>query len=208
MGKTRQLVGAIGVSVLLISAGIAGAQVPQSERDRAAEMAQQISTLMVDLEARAQEFPGVLEQLRQGQIEIDMADQTVADLIAQLTEVTNAMEDDTEFDNSIDAYKDSTVALIAEAEASPNAAIKATIPALRATLASLEADDASRQQTVIDARNVIADLKENREAIAFFIRAGQVQMAAELIAANVADFSGIVERGRAIADGLIQAANP
>ncbi|WP_121633639.1 hypothetical protein [Tropicibacter alexandrii] len=187
------------------------AQEDGSDADRRAEAvqrAEQIDALMTDLEARAASFPEVLEALRQGRANIEQADETVAQLIARLTEVTDAMEDDSEFDNAIDGYREETQSLIDQAEASDNDAIRGVIPTLRDTLRSLDSDDRSRAETVIEARNVIAALEENREAIAFFIRAGEVTRAAELISTNVAEFGDIVARGRAVATGIISAATP
>ena len=82
------------------------------------------------------------------------------------------------------------------------------IPDLQETLTGLESDDEQRSKTVVDARNLIRTLEENKETISFFIRAGEVQKAAEMISANVGDFANIVERGKAVADGLLEAANP
>lgn len=186
----------------------ASAQVSEEQRDRAREMGEMIEQLMTDLEARSTNFPEVLQALAEGRASIEQADETVNQLIAQLTEITDAMEDGKEFDQAIDDYRNETTKLIAEAEGSGNEAMKSIIPNLRETLAGLEADDEARARTVIDARNVIALLEDNREAIAFFIRAGEVQKAAELISANVDEFTDLVARGREVANSLIEAANP
>ncbi len=179
-----------------------------NRRAEAVERAEQIDALMTDLEARAASFPEVLDALRQGRANIEQADETVAQLIDRLTEVTDAMEDDSEFDNAIDGYREETQSLIDQAEGSDNDAIRGVIPTLRDTLRSLDSDDRSRAETVIEARNVIAALEENREAIAFFIRAGEVTRAAELISTNVVEFGDIVQRGRDVATGIIDAATP
>jgi nitrogen fixation/metabolism regulation signal transduction histidine kinase len=196
------------VAATLFIAGAATAQTPTENRERARAMAEDIEQLMIDLEERAAGFPDVLAALAEGRASIEKADETVSQLIDQLTAVTDAMEDGSEFDQAIDAYKDTTIDLIAEAEASGNDAIRAVLPDLRQTLDGLNADDRSRAQTVIEARNVIAELEDNREAIAFFVKAGEVQRAAELISANVDEFGTIVERGKRVANGLIRAANP
>jgi len=198
----------LSVTITLSGFQAAGQTVSTAERDQARVMAEEIAALMADLETRAAEFPDVLTQLEEGQIAIEQADQTVADLIQRLTEVTDAMEDGKPFAEAIDNYKDITVQLIAEAEGSDNEAIRGAVSGLRTTLEGLEQDDADRQSTVVDARNAIAQLEENREAIAFFIRAGQVQEAAALIAGEVDGFQDIVARGQAIADSLIDAATP
>ena len=191
-----------------LAAAPAAAQVTGDQRERAIQMGEQIEQLMVDLEQRAAGFPEILQALAEGRANIEQADETVNQLIDQLKQVTDAMEDGTDFDQAIDDYKDETTTLIAEAEASDNPAIRSVIPDLRATLEGLNGDDRDRAQTVIEARNVIAALEDNREAISFFIRAGQVQRAAELISTNVAEFGDIVERGKIVANGLIEAANP
>lgn len=204
----RQLVHAISLTGAITLAGTALAQGANGERERAAEMGREIEALMVALEERSAEFPQVLVALEKGQATIEQADETVNQLIEQLRSVTDAMEDESEFDKAIDSYKVSTTELIAEAEASDNEAIRGVLPQLRETLDGLNRDDEDRAQTVIEARNVIAQLEENREAIAFFIRAGAVQEAATLISENIADFGDIVDRGKVVASGLINAANP
>jgi hypothetical protein len=118
------------------------------------------------------------------------------------------MEDGSDFDNAIDAYIDSTTALISEAEASANQAIRATAPALREILGGLESDDERRAATVIEARNLVRVLEQNREALAFFIRANQVAQAAALIHEHVEEFQKIVEDGKVLASDLLQPANP
>lgn len=178
------------------------------ERDAARLMAEEISVLMTDLEARAEGFPAVLEALAEGKANIEQADETVDELISQLNRVTDEMDDNSEFDQAIDDFKTSTTELISEAEASTNEAIRGLIPDLQETLTGLESDDEQRSKTVVDARNLIRTLEENKETISFFIRAGEVQKAAEMISANVGDFANIVERGKAVADGLLEAANP
>lgn len=198
----------IGLAATLLMTTPTFSQVSSNDRDTARTVATEVAALMADLEARAEGFPDVLEQLRQGQIAIEQADETVAQLIQQLTEATNAMQDGSAFDNSIDGFKETVTGLISESEASPNEAIRSASAGLRTSLIRLEADDESRRRTVVEARNVIAELEENRTAIAFFIRAGQVQQAAALIGESVAEYADIVARGQAVADSLIEAANP
>ena len=98
--------------------------------------------------------------------------------------------------------------MIAEADASNNQIIKDEIPNLEATLEGLDADDEQRARTVIEARNLIRTLEENREAIAFFIKADRVQRAADLIRANVVDFSEIIDGGKLLASSLLDEASP
>lgn len=204
----KKFVQALGLTAALALAGAASAQGTNEERERAAEMGREIEELMIALEERSAEFPQVLDALAEGKATIEQADETVSQLIEQLQSVTDTMEDDSEFDKAIDSYKVSTTELIAKAEASDNEAIRGVLPRLRQILKNLNRDDQERAQTVIEARNVIAQLEENREAIAFFIRAGAVQEAANLISENIADFGEIVDRGKVVASGLINAANP
>ena len=118
------------------------------------------------------------------------------------------MDDQSEADAAIDAYKAATVELIAEAEASGKDAIKSYIPDLENTLERLETSDQTRAQRVIEARNLIRTLEQNSESIAFFIRVGEVERAAGLIEQNIAEFSDLVENGKEFASGLTPAANP
>ncbi|MGR3467996.1 MAG: hypothetical protein ACU0CI_08955 [Shimia sp.] len=182
------------------------AQTP--DQDRVRELADEITTLMEAMEERAAEYPEVLERLRAGEAAIEEADASVEQLIQQLTDMTGAMEDGTEFDQAIDGYVEQTEALIAEATASNNAAIRELIPSLEADRERLTAEDERRAEAVIRARNVIRELETNREAIAFFIKAGEVAKAAELISANVQEFEDIVARGQLVAQGLIEVSNP
>jgi DNA repair exonuclease SbcCD ATPase subunit len=200
---------AVALSAAIVMPGLVCAQdaSPSTERDNAVLIASEVESLMTDLEARAQEFPEVLRQLAEGTARAEDAENAVAALIERLTEVTDTMEDGSRFDNAIDKYKMATTDLIAEAEASPNDLIKEMVPSLRETLSQLEQDDQDRNQTVVEARNVIDQLKKNKEAIVFFIKAGEVQRGAALIEQNVAEFDSIVSRARGVANSLIEAAN-
>lgn len=198
---------ALAVATLYFVPGTTFAQDGHSSRENAVMIAKEVESLMTDLEARAADFPEVLAALADGQARIEDAEATVASLIERLTEVTDTMQDGSEFDNAIDDYKAATVDLIARGEASENDAIRSMVPSLRTTLEQLEKDDQNRNQTVVEARNVIQQLRDNQEAIAFFIEAGEVQRGAALIAENVAQFDNIVDRARGVANSLIEAAN-
>lgn len=193
------------VSVVAMTAH---AQSVTDEEARVNDMAEQLQVVMLGLEERAEGYPAFIVDLQNGLATIEQADEQVGALIAQLIEATDQMDDESEFDTAIDEYKTATVKLIAEADASGIDVIKSSIPDLEASLARLEAADQNRTETVIEARNVIRSLEQNREAIAFFIRAGQIQRATELIEQNVVEFAAIVENGKELASGLVSAANP
>ncbi|MBB95899.1 MAG: hypothetical protein CML68_15060 [Rhodobacteraceae bacterium] len=204
----RLLAHVLAVGALGLWAGLASAQPTPSEKARVAEMAGAISELMSSLEQRAADYPAFLDQLEQGLVDIEQADAKVAELIDQLRMATEQMQDGSEFDTAIDDYKQQTTALIAEAEASNNKIIKAEVPNLQGVLEGLNSDDEARARTVIEARNLIRTLEENREAIAFFIKADSVQRAAELIRANVVDFSEIIDAGKDVASRLLDETAP
>lgn len=198
----------IAAGLVSLIAFTAHAQNVSEEEARVNSMAEQLQILMSGLEERAEGYPAFIEDLKNGLVTIEQADEQVGALIAQLTEATNQMDDQSEADAAIDAYKAATVELIAEAEASGNDAIKSYIPDLENTLGRLETSDQTRAQRVIEARNLIRTLEQNSEAIAFFIRAGEVERAAGLIEQNIAEFSDLVENGKEFASGLMPAANP
>jgi len=193
---------------LVAFAVLPGTGYAQSAEDEVENMANQIKVLMEQLQTRTEEFPPFLRELEQGLVDIEEAQERVQGLITNLKEATTQMEDNSAFDMAIDKYKDETIALIAEAEASNNNAIKQAIPGLQATLDSLEADDLKRNATVVDARNLIRTLEENDEALVFFIKANQVQLAAQSIRENVAEFETIVENGKVLAESLLEGATP
>ena len=199
---------------LMIAAGLvflafpAMTQVTESEKERVRATAEEIGKVMSALEARATGYPKFVADLQAGLITIEQADEQVQQLITELKTATDKMADGGDLDTSIDAYRTSTSALIAEAEASNNDAIKSAIPGLQETLAELGTSDESRASTVIEALNLIRSLEKNRDAIAFFIKADQVQRASDLITDNVTEFSKIVQDGKALATRLIGAANP
>ena len=184
------------------------AQNVSEEEARVNSMAEKLQILMSGLEERAEGYPAFIEDLKNGLITIEQADEQVGALITQLTEATYQMDDQSEADAAIDAYKAATVELIAEAEASGKDAIKSYIPDLENTLERLETSDQTRAQRVIEARNLIRTLEQNSESIAFFIRVGEVERAAGLIEQNIAEFSDLVENGKEFASGLTPAANP
>lgn len=174
-------------------------------RAHAIEMGAQINQLMAELEERAD---GYTEGLGRGRTNVEQVDETLSELIQRLLQITHAMEDNSDFDVAIEDYRDTTTELIAEAEASANAAIRGIQPDLLETLERLSENDQERARTVIEARNLIAALEDNREAISILIRVGEVRRAAELFSTSVAEFGDIVERGKMVANGLIEAANP
>ena len=204
----RSLSRLLAVTAIGLWSGLAMAQPTPSEKERVAEMAGAISELMTSLEQRAADYPAFLDQLEQGLVDIEQADATVAELIDNLRNATAQMEDGSDFDMAIDDYKAQTTELIAEAEASNNAIIKGEVANLQEVLDGLEEDDQARARTVIEARNLIRTLEENREAIAFFIKADSVQRAAELIRANVVDFSEIIDSGKTVASRLLDETSP
>lgn len=204
----RSLSRLLAVTAIGLWSGLALAQPTPSEKERVAEMAGAISELMTSLEQRAADYPAFLDQLEQGLVDIEQADATVAELIDNLRNATAQMEDGSDFDMAIDDYKAQTTELIAEAEASNNAIIKGEVANLQEVLDGLEEDDQARARTVIEARNLIRTLEENREAIAFFIKADSVQRAAELIRANVVDFSEIIDSGKTVASRLLDETSP
>lgn len=208
MFKLNNLLKTLAITGLMFAASPLHAQVAQTEKERVTVMAERLATVMNGLEQRAESYPTFINDLKKGLVTIEQADERVASLIDQLRQATDQMDDKSELDQAIDDYSSATVDLIAEASASNNTVIKEAIPGLETSLAELRAADDKRAETVIAARNLIRSLEQNREAIAFFIKADQVQRASELIVANVADFSRIVEDGKALADGLIAPANP
>ncbi len=193
---------------IMLFANFSFAQVAETEQERVRIMAEEIAKYMTSLETQAAGYPEVFKQLKDGLLTIQQADAEVAKLIQLLNDATTKMEDGGEFGESIAAYRDATIALIAEAEASTNDSIKAAVPDLQKTLEALEQSDETRNATVIEARNLIRSLEQNREAIAFFIKANQVQKASQLIAENVGDFALIIENGKSLAAGLTDVANP
>lgn len=198
----------LAASLVFVAALTANAQGIEEQEARVTEMAEQIQLIMSGLEERAEIYPAFIDDLKNGLVTIEQADEQVEALITQLIEATDQMDDQSDFDAAIDEYKAATVALIGEAEASANDNMKTLIPVLKGDLASLETSDENRAETVIEARNLIRSLEQNREAIAFFIRAGQIQRATDLIDKNVEEFSKIVENGKELAGGLVSAANP
>lgn len=184
------------------------AQAPSAEAARVKEIAANLEFVLLALEERAASYPELIVELQAGLVTIERADEEVGELIAQLIAATNQMDDQSDFDAAIDEYRDATVSLIAEAEGSNNEDIKAGIPDLEATLKELNVADEERAETVIEARNLIRSLEQNREAIAFFIKAGQLQRATALITENVAEFDKLVEAGKALANSLTRPANP
>lgn len=184
------------------------AQQSSAEEARVKTLAAQLELVMSGLEERAEAYPAFVQELQAGLVTIERADEEVGELIAQLIAATDQMDDKSDFDTAIDEYRSATVDLIAEAEASNNDDYKSIIPDLEAILEELNASDERRAETVIEARNLIRSLEQNREAIEFFIRAGQVQRAAALIEANVDEFVEIVENGKALTGSITPAANP
>ena len=203
---------AAAVCVLIVATSGAFAQeAPEvgSERDRVSTLAAQIATVMQGLEDRAETtYPQFITDLQDGVATIEQADEQVAELISQLQIATDQMDDNSEFDTAIDDYKAATVALIAQAEASPLEVVKSAIPDLEVALSELEASDQRRAETVVEARNLIRVLEQNREAIAFFIKANQVQRATDVIQSNLDEFEQIVDDGKNLASDLMDAANP
>ena len=182
------------------STGCAWAQSAQVEVE---QMAGQLKALMEQLSTRTEEFPPFIAELEQGLVNIEQAQERVAGLIANLEEAIKQMEDDSAFDQAIDAYKVQTLALIAEAEASNNDAIKLAIAGLQETLDGLEADDRKRSATVVEARNLLRTLEQNDEALVFFMKADQVQLAAQSIRANLDEFASILENGKVLAESIL-----
>jgi len=179
-----------------------------TRQEKAREVAQRVDLLMQTMQTQAEGYPDTLERLRLGQETIQKADETVSEMIDRLKTMADEMEDESEFAVSIDAFENEAQQLIAEAEASNNAKIKELLPTLTEDRDSLRDSDQRRSRTVVEARNLIRDLEDNRSTIAFYIKANALSEAADLIAASVTDFEGIVAEGRQLADELIEASNP
>lgn len=198
----------IGTAAFLALSASTTALVAQ---DTAATADEQIATaaatiqdLVTQLTARAEGYPDFVAELQEGLVTIEQADEQVRELIASLTEATTQLEDGSDVDNAIDDYLAVTRDLIAEADGSTNEAIRGAIPGLEATAEDLIASDRSRGELVIEARNLIRTLEQDQEALAFFIRANQVQQAAEMIAGNIEEFGRLVENGNTLASSLLE----
>ena len=188
----------------VVWAGFAVAQtVELTPQERVAEAATQIEILIGTLRERSAAYPEFITDLQEGLLTIEQADERVQELIALLTEATDRMQDTSDIATAIDDYSDATQQLISEAEASTNETIRATVPALTATLENLQNTDRDRAEMVIEARNLIRELEADQEALAFLIRANQVQQAADLIADNVAEFAGLLDTGQALTETLL-----
>lgn len=198
----------LALAAVIFSAAFAFAQSETPEQQKVRVISEEIAALMTDLEQRAASYPETIQQLEQGQIKIEQANETVQGLIGRLNEITGNMEDGKEFDQAIKAYIKNTTDLIAEAQGSNNDAMKSAIPNLQKTLDNLKQDDAERAQTVVEARNLIRELERNKETLAFFVKVGEVQKAAELIRTTVGEFKDIVVRGKQLASRLAQPTNP
>lgn len=162
-----------------------------------------IETLVTQLQTRTEGYPAFIAELQEGLVTIEQADERVAELIASLRQATTQLEDDSEVDRAIDDYLAETEALIAEADGSDIQMIRDRIPALRDTAAALHASDQARAEMVIEARNLIRTLEQDQEALAFLVRANQVQQAAALIAANLSEFNEILDAGTSLSTLLL-----
>ena len=171
--------------------------------DEIAAAAARIETLVTELQTRAEGYPTFVAELQEGLVTIEQADERVAELIASLREATTQLEDESEVDRAIDEYLSETLALIAEAEGSNIQIIRDAIPALRDTAAALQASDQARAAMVIEARNLIRTLEQDQDALAFLIRANQVQQAAALIADNLSEFGDIIDAGTLLSTSLL-----
>ncbi len=178
-----------------------------AEADKVKKMSAEISLLMTDMQERSKKYPDVMQKLLKGQASLEQADETVSTLIKELTEIADKMADGSDFDNAIDEYVGSTISLIGDAQSSNNEQIKALLPSLNSTKETLEGSDARRAEAVILARTAVRELEKNREAIVFFIKAGAVTEAAQIISENIDEFENIVARAQAVAEGLIEGTN-
>ena len=179
------------------------AQVEGAPEDEIAAAAATIETLVVQLQTRREGYSEFIEELQEGLVTFEQADERVAELIASLRDATAQLEDESEVDRAIDNYLTTTEALIAEADGSDIQIIRDTIPTLRDTAADLRASDQSRAAMVIEARNLIRTLERDQAAIAFLIRANQLQQAAALISANLSEFGEILTAGTSLSTSLL-----
>lgn len=172
-------------------------------KDGVAAAAASIEALVAKLQDRSESYPEFIAELENGLVTIEQADETVEELITSLREATTQLEDNSEVDRAIDDYLEETANLIAEAEGSRSEVVRNTIPSLRETEAQLKDSDLTRAQMVIEARNLIRTLEQEREDLSFLIRANQVQQASALISANLSEFDDLLEAGSNLSTSLI-----
>ncbi|KAA5598227.1 hypothetical protein [Blastochloris sulfoviridis] len=180
----------------------------RSGDSKIAEISKQVDELLAAMEAQSKQFPAVLAAIKAKRENIEKADETVTAMIERLKQVTESMDDKSTFRAEMASIEQAISSLIDEARASNDDVIKATLPNLERKLGELRAAEALRGSTIIEARNVIRELEDNKTRLKFLIRAGEVVRAIDMIVANVGEFAKIVEKGKMVTRGLLDASSP
>ena len=180
------------------STGCAWAQSAQVEIE---QMARQLKALMEQLATEMGQLTTEDPSTADTQLEFMSPLQT--DIKESTKQIIKQIEDVSALNQAIDAYKVQTLALIAEAEASNNNAIKLDIAGLQETLDGLEAVDRKRSAMVVKALNLLRTLVENDVKLMSFMMLEHLELAMQLISADLEEFYSILEDGTVLAESLL-----
>lgn len=196
----------VGVFALAVSFAPVAGSAQALDDARIAEVSAQVQQFMADLQERNADLPNTVEALRESRQRVEQADETVAQMIADLTEMTNRMDVESDFRAEIVSFEGTMLDLIAELEVSGDEVLVGAVPAMRKRYDRLRGIDERRANAVIEARAIIRDLEENRERIRLLLQIGEIDRALEAMDSTVAGFEDVLAKANELASAAVDVA--
>lgn len=194
----------VGAVLLATLVGPSNAAAQGLDDARIAEVSQQVQQFMVDLQERNASLPDTVTALRESRERVEQADETVTQMIADLTEMTDRMDVESDFRQEIVNFDGTLLDLIAQLEVSGDEVLEAAVPGMRARYDRLRGIDQRRANAVIEARTIIRDLEENRDRIKLLLQIGEIDRALEAMDSTVSGFEDVIAQANELASAAVE----
>lgn len=188
----------IGAFLLAVACAPLSALAQGLDDGRIQEVSRQVQQFMVDLQERNASLPDTVAAIRESRERVEEADQTVTVMIADLTEMTERMDVNSDFRQEIVNFDGTLIDLIAELEVSGDEVLIGAVPDMKQRYDRLREIDKRRASAVIEARAIIRDLEESRDRIKLLIQIGEIDRALEAMDRTVGGFEDVLAQANDI----------
>jgi chromosome segregation ATPase len=157
-----------------------------------------IEKLSISLSEKAQEYPQIIEGIREKRLNIDQAEAQVEKMISDMELLTDKMDNASEYRTELVALRDQTKVLISQAEETEG--LESFVGKLKIREQKLGNLDEKRAILVAEARAAIRDLRDNQKKLVLIKQINAIDEAIAILQKGLADFEGIVKDARAVTD--------
>ena len=157
-----------------------------------------IEKLSIRLSEKAQEYPQIIEGIRDKRLKIDQAEAQVEKMISDMELLTDKMDNASDYRTELVALRDQTKVLISQAEETEG--LESFVGKLKIREQKLGNLDERRAILVAEARAAIRDLRDNQKKLVLIKQINAIDEAIAILEKGLTDFEGIVKDARAVTD--------